>query len=275
MPTATINGFKHYYEDMGSGEVLVMLHGANGSSRTLEEHFPELSASFRVIAPDMRSMGQSEHVESLTSPSAWVDDLASLLDHLGIQQTHVYGTSLGSRVAMRFAMEHPERTRSVIVTAPHTYLTEELNSGMNRADGDGDRLSAEEQARMQRLHGDDWQNAYRNYYNIRNKPDLQKYYNLSVTNPIGQVIGEYSDPVNRIKCPILVVQGDDISRGRGTYDHAIELKYEMPDQVRLAIVPMFEPTGYPPRLPGDIFRSYVKQFIAYVGKKQGVAAGAS
>ena len=104
MPTTTINGLKHYYEDQGSGDVLVMLHGAQGSAHQFEEHFPELSKHLRVIAPDMRSMGRSEHVKELP-PSAWEDDLKALLDKLGISQANVYGSSLGSRVAMRFAID--------------------------------------------------------------------------------------------------------------------------------------------------------------------------
>lgn len=270
MPTATMNGFKHYYEDHGSGEVLVMLHGANGSSRNLEEHFEDLGRQYRVIAPDMRSMGQSEHVASLPSPSAWVDDVLGLLDHLGVQSAHVFGNSLGSRVAMRFAIEHPDRTRSLILSAPHTYLIEELNSGMNSSGGDGNNLPPAEQARMQAVHGEDWLNALRNYYNIRNEPELQKYYNLSVTNPLAEVIGEYSAPVNLIKCPVLVVQSSEQWQGRGTFDHAIELKNEMPEQVRLALLPRYDKVR---GVVGDPFRMLVKEFIAALAVKEGAAAG--
>jgi pimeloyl-ACP methyl ester carboxylesterase len=126
MPTTTINGHSRYYEDQGTGEVLVMLHGANGASSLLAYHWPELSQHFRVIAPDMRSMGKSEHVTSLDSPSAWVEDLEALLDHLGIEKAHIFGVSLGSRVGMRFCIEHPERVLSLTVTAPTPTST--LNS---------------------------------------------------------------------------------------------------------------------------------------------------
>jgi pimeloyl-ACP methyl ester carboxylesterase len=264
MPTTTINGLKHFYEDMGSGEPLVMLHGANSSSRTLEEHFPELSQHFRVIAPDMRSMGQSEHVSSL-SKSAWVDDLEALLDELNVQKPHIYGSSLGSRVGMRFAIEHPERTRSLILTAPHTYLTAALNDSLNSAGGEGENLSPEAQARMARIHGDDWKAAYRNYFSIRNQSDLQDYYNLQVGKPMMQVIGRFTDSVSKIRCPILVVQSENgTPSGRGTYHHALELKEELPDQVSLAIVPAFGATG----VPGETMRQLIRQFTAFVASKE-------
>jgi pimeloyl-ACP methyl ester carboxylesterase len=59
MPDATINGYKHHWEDLGSGEALVMFHGAANSGLTLKNHAQEMSKDFRVIVPDMRGMGQS------------------------------------------------------------------------------------------------------------------------------------------------------------------------------------------------------------------------
>jgi pimeloyl-ACP methyl ester carboxylesterase len=268
MPTTTINGHSHYYEDQGTGEVLVMLHGANGASSLLAYHWPELSQHFRVIAPDMRSMGQSEHVTSLDSPSAWVEDLEALLDHLGIEKAHIFGVSLGSRVGMRFCIEHPERVLSLTVTAPHTYLNAELNGNMNRSEGDAGNLTAEEQERMAKLHGEDWAAVVQNYYNIRNDAGLQHYYNLRVSKPLAQVVGEFSDPVTRIKCPILVIQSDEMGQGRGTFDHAIELKNEMPDQVHLAVVPSWDHNR---SVAGEPLRMLMRQFIASLPVTAGAA----
>ena len=118
MPTATINKFLHYYEDVGDGDVLILLHGATGSAHQFEEHIPALSQQYRVIVPDMRGMGRSAHVEQLDSVSAWVDDVYALLDYLGIGSAHVMGSSLGSRVSMRLALEHPGSVMSLILDAP-------------------------------------------------------------------------------------------------------------------------------------------------------------
>ena len=218
----------------------------------------------------MRSMGRSAHVESMPH-DAWVEDLRELLDHLGVQRAHVYGVSLGSRVAMRFAIEHPARVRSIILTAPHTYLIRELDGRMNQAGGDGANLPPAEQEEMRHRHGDDWVIAYRNYFNIRNEAELQTYYNLRVSNPLHEVVGEFSDPVTRIACPILVLQSDDIlTRGRGTFDHSIELKNEMPEQVRLAIVPSMASGQARAAVHPEWFRHYI---IEFANSLEGVAAG--
>lgn len=261
MPTIQLNGLKHYYEDIGSGEVLVMLHGANGSGHSFEMHYPELSKHFRIITPDLRSMGRSEHVETMPA-SGWVDDLNALLDLLGIKAAHIYGSSLGSRVALRFAVENPDRTLSVILTAPHTYLSNELNDNMNRFDDDGSKLPAAEQELRLIRHGEDWLDAHRNFYNIRNVPELQQYYNTVVSRPLMEVIHGFtalSEPLTKVQSRILVIVSDNISQGRGTFLHGFEMKEELPDQVTLAVVPSFDPAvrGVDPAQ----FRELVIQFI--------------
>ncbi len=108
MPAISLNGVKHYYEEQGSGEPIFMLHGAMGSAHNFEEHGRILGDRVRVISVDMRGLGRSEHVREL-APSSWTDDLLALMDHLGIQRAHIFGTSLGSRIAMRVGIYHPDR----------------------------------------------------------------------------------------------------------------------------------------------------------------------
>ena len=79
MPDATINGFKHHWEEGGNGDdVLGMLHGAASSSQQLVAHLPELARTMRVVMPDLRGLGRSERVDSIT-PGAWAEDLGALL----------------------------------------------------------------------------------------------------------------------------------------------------------------------------------------------------
>jgi pimeloyl-ACP methyl ester carboxylesterase len=155
MPDATINGFKHHWEEGGSGEALVMIHGAAGSGSGLAAHIPELSKTFRVIIPDLRSMGQSEHVATMP-PSAWVDDVVGLLDHLGIESAHLFGTSLGARIVLRFAIDYPARTKSLILDNPIVMNESAGNEALNARMGNPDLLPPEAAQRYAGLHGDDW-----------------------------------------------------------------------------------------------------------------------
>ena len=224
MPTVTINELKHYYEDQGQGEALVMLHGATSSAHAFEEHFPELTQKYRVIAPDMRSMGRSAHVPEMP-PSAWVDDLLALLDHLQIPKNHIYGTSLGSRVAMRFAIEYPDRVLSLVLGNPIIAITPEATANLNRAGGDWQNIPEPQQENYALRHGDDWKDVVLNYFNIRNKPELQEYFGLR-------------DLVSQIKAPMLILRGDSLEDTTHPYAHPFELHTLVPHS-RLAILPTY------------------------------------
>ena len=220
MPTATVNGYQHYYEDMGAGPALVMLHGAGSSSVSLSGHFEDLAKDFRIIAPDMRAMGRSEHVVEVP-PSAWVDDLGALLDQLSIDAALVYGASLGSRVALRFAIDNRARVQALVLDGP--IIAQDASGNTATAQVfDVSSYSDARKADMQRLHGDDWENVARNYLNIRNNPELQEYFNLRESFP-------------SVECPVLILRGD-----RDDANHKLVYTYELLKglkNARLAILP--------------------------------------
>jgi len=220
MPIANINGHRHHWEARGAGDPLVLVHGAATSGMMLLPHFDELSKSFHVIIPDLRGMGGSEHVSSI-EPSAWVDDLAGLLNHLGIDSAHCYGVSLGARVVLRLAVDHPARVRSLILDAPivanDSAGNAQLNSFMTI-----DNISPERRAAYEKEHGADWATVLRNYFNIRNDPAVQEYLNLrqlcaGVQAPTLLLRGDRDEPVHPLA-------------------HAVELLQRMPN-ARLAVLP--------------------------------------
>lgn len=249
MPTAMINGFKHYWEDHGSGDPIVMHHGAQGSSLQFAEHTPVISERYRVIASDARGLGRSEHVKDLP-PSAWVDDTLGLIDHLGLEKVHIFGSSRGSRVAMRFAIDYSDRVKSLLVDGPIIAMSRGGHQRLNRNQGDADRLSPEEQEEQRRRHGDDWSEVVRNYYNIRNRPGLQEYFDLRTV-------------IEKIQAPMLVMRGDTDDVTHPLAD-AFELHRRVPN-ARLAIVPHI---GYSVnRSGGGRFVHLVLEFLDIVTGK--------
>ena len=245
MPTTKINGFDHYYEDVGSGPVLIMMHGAGASSRTQAHNFDDLSKDFRVIAPDMRAMGKSEHVTEIP-PSAWVDDLVGLVEHLGIDKAFVHGVSLGSRVALKYTTGNQEHVQGLILDGPIIAQTAEGNASVG-AVFDLAAYSEERKSRLRDQHGDDWAIVSENYLNIRNKAELQDYYSQRETFP-------------SVKVPVLIMRGDidDVN-------HKLEYTYELHkglENSRLAIVPGIG-FGVSLNRP-EIFRQLVRDFAKEV-----------
>jgi pimeloyl-ACP methyl ester carboxylesterase len=103
-----------YYEVRGAGEPVVLIHGGFGDRRMWDDQFRPLAREFRVVRYDHRGFGRSAPPDTAYSAAT---DLLQLLDHLGMQQAHVVGNSLGGSLAIAFALLHPERVRSLTVVA--------------------------------------------------------------------------------------------------------------------------------------------------------------
>ena len=97
------------------GVPLLLLHGLSDSApsmRPLMEHLPR---GFRAIAVSQRGHGDSSKPEGPYTVEAFVADAAAVLDRLGLRQAVVFGHSMGSVIAQRFAMAYPQRTLALIL----------------------------------------------------------------------------------------------------------------------------------------------------------------
>lgn len=117
---APVNGLKMYYEIHGSGEPLVLLHGAfMAIPGDWSEWVDELSKTRKVIAVEMQGHGRTADINRDITYENLSDDVAALLDYLKIPSADVMGYSLGGGVAMLCAIRHPEKVRKVVsISAP-------------------------------------------------------------------------------------------------------------------------------------------------------------
>ena len=112
---APVNGLEMYYEVHGSGEPVVMLHGAFMSVTTNWTGWVgELSKTRKVIAVEMQGHGRTANIKREFSLENLADDVAALLDHLKIPSADLIGYSMGGSVAMQCAIRHPEKVRKVV-----------------------------------------------------------------------------------------------------------------------------------------------------------------
>src|ERR1700676_3466268 len=113
---APVNGVKMYYEVHGSGEPVVLLHGAFMTvTNNWDGWIGELSKTRKVIAVEMQGHGRTADIERDISSENLADDVASLLDHLKIPKADLIGYSMGGGVAMQCAVRHPDKVRKVVV----------------------------------------------------------------------------------------------------------------------------------------------------------------
>ena len=95
MSHAEVNGVSLYYEEHGSGEPLVLLHGGLGAGAMFEAIMPALCAGRRVITVDLQGHGGTADVDRPLRPETMADDVAALIEHLGLPAADVMGYSLG------------------------------------------------------------------------------------------------------------------------------------------------------------------------------------
>jgi pimeloyl-ACP methyl ester carboxylesterase len=111
-----IKGLKMYYEVHGSGEPVVLLHGA---FMTITNNWTgwigELAKTRKVIAVEMQGHGRTADIERDISSENLADDVAAILDHLKIPKADLIGYSMGGGVAMQCAIGHPDKVRKVVV----------------------------------------------------------------------------------------------------------------------------------------------------------------
>jgi pimeloyl-ACP methyl ester carboxylesterase len=109
--TAKVNDTELYYETKGVGDAVVLLHGFTLDTRMWDDQFDILSESYFVVRFDMRGHGRSAGAKEEFSQA---EDVKALLDFLEIDQAHVVGLSMGGSVAMNFALDYPDRVRSLV-----------------------------------------------------------------------------------------------------------------------------------------------------------------
>ncbi len=112
---APVNGMKMYYEIHGSGEPVVLLHGAfMAVTDDWLVWINELAKTRKVIAVDMQGHGRTADIKRDISYENLSDDVAGLLDYLKIERADIVGYSLGAGTAMMTAIRHPEKVRKVV-----------------------------------------------------------------------------------------------------------------------------------------------------------------
>ncbi|MBI5288049.1 MAG: alpha/beta fold hydrolase [Chloroflexi bacterium] len=115
MPYANTPSGKLYYEIHGDGEPLLLHPGFGCTVEIYWRNTQPLAERFRVIVFDPRGAGRSDDGPPTMLMKDFADDAAALLDALGVDSAHVFGTSFGGMVAQHIALEHPARVRRLVL----------------------------------------------------------------------------------------------------------------------------------------------------------------
>jgi 3-oxoadipate enol-lactonase len=204
------DGAELRYSAAGTGDPVVLIHGFGLDASMWDLQWPALQGEFRAIRYDVRGFGSSSVP---AGPYSHSDDLLGLLDFLQARPAHVIGLSMGGRVALRFALDHPHEAKSLtlIDAALEGHSWSETWTGkfseISAAAANGDVRAAKQL----------WL-AHDLFAPARRHPHL--------ANALGEMVERYSgwhwanaDPVQRpdsaaiellatVSCPTLVILGE-------------------------------------------------------------------
>ena len=119
----TTNGIKTHFIEAGEGDPVLFVHGGGPGAcgeHNWQNNVPALAQKFHVFAIDLIGYGYTDKPPIEYTYQAKVDHVAGFIDALCLDQVHLVGNSMGSYVAVRYALDHPERTKKVLMVATAT-----------------------------------------------------------------------------------------------------------------------------------------------------------
>lgn len=115
MPFLETGGGQIYYESHGEGPAIVFAHGAGGSHLSWWQQVPHFRETYRCITFDHRGFGQSLDARPVTERPRFDEDLAALIDHLGLARVFLVAQSMGGWTCLAYAATHPGRVAGLVM----------------------------------------------------------------------------------------------------------------------------------------------------------------
>src|SRR5215213_4061756 len=112
---AEVNGINLYFETHGAGRPMILLHGGLGSGEMFGPVLPTLAQRHQVIAVDLQGHGRTADIDRPIDVRLMADDIAALIDHLGLDQPDLVGYSVGGAVALHTAAKYPAKVRRLVM----------------------------------------------------------------------------------------------------------------------------------------------------------------
>src|SRR5262245_4804247 len=112
-----VNGINLYFEAHGAGRPLILLHGGLGSGEMFGPVLPLLAERHKVVTVDLQGHGRTADIDRPMDVRLMADDIAALIEHLGLDRPELVGCSHGGGVALHTAAKYPARAGRLVVAS--------------------------------------------------------------------------------------------------------------------------------------------------------------
>ena len=203
-----VNDLNMYYEIHGTGQPLVLLHGAFSAIGTsFGALLPALAETRQVIAFELQGHGRTADIDRPLSLEQMADDTAAAIQQLGIAQADIFGYSMGAAVALHVAIRHPDVVRKLVL-ASVTYTLSGVHPGLMEGLAD---------MKPEMMFGSPW---HEEYVRIAPHPDYFATLFAKKTRMDRNIQDIPAETIAAIKAPTLLIIGDsDLVRP----EHAVEM----------------------------------------------------
>jgi pimeloyl-ACP methyl ester carboxylesterase len=112
-----VNGMQMYYEVSGTGDPLVVLHGAYMNIPSMGAIIPMFARTHKVYAIEMQGHGRTTDIDRPITYPNLADDVAAFMDSVGLAKADVFGYSMGAAAGLQLAIRHPEKVNKLIAAS--------------------------------------------------------------------------------------------------------------------------------------------------------------
>ena len=115
--TVEVNGMQMYYEVSGSGDPLVVLHGAYMNIPSMGAIIPKLAETHTVYALEFQGHGRTSDIDRPITYPNLADDVAAFMDAVDLEKADVFGYSMGAAAALQLAIRHPDKVDQLVAAS--------------------------------------------------------------------------------------------------------------------------------------------------------------
>jgi non-heme chloroperoxidase len=268
-------GVRLFVQEWGAGPPVVFIHGGGMTHAFWDHQVAALIDSFHTVTFDLRGCGASDRPRGEYSVDVWVRDVRALVERLELDRPIVVGHAIGSHVAMRFAVQHPEMLSKLVLASSAPWATGERG----QAAGFSEAFWQDLQARLLSNHPQAELDLADERYFHKSPGEGMRLWALSMALqwPLPVYMGifesfpsvDHREYLADVELPTLILHGRHDEKNR--YDGGCYLAEQMPN----AQLVTFEDSAHcPPLEEIERFNQALREFFVAQSSTPAVASSA-